>query len=545
MKKLLFFLLVNIWVLFFASCSSEKEQPGIDSPLTGTGETVNLSFTVELETDEIQTRGLGDLGFGNGNKINNLVYALYTQDSDGKIAPVIINGSTKNYINVSNPQEIPIPNIEIIKGIEYTLMLWAQYRPENETVAEDDRVYFELRDDGIIRIRSYQDFLFPNNDDQRDVFCAVYKIVQYEDSRELHFILRRPFAQLNIGIPAGILRRSDFMDKSNNLFIETSSITISGDIANRYNLFKNEAEKEDGISYIRTFAENIIPSLAKDNGWSEGNGYVPLKIEDRVTHEIKEYVWLSMCYILPNGELGDVAEIDIKDFKLKYKDKDGKLRELDAPRKVKDKDKEDVFLTGIPALRNRRTNIILSAEDLGLTIVDWDKMDHKTLPVEGDNVDPFKELIEDYFLKFNSSYPGSDDKELISKILEDFNDNILVDDDDYYNIMLGEGEYTDPQPILPIHKAFILYGNGENTIIKKDANSGVYHNIGQVRNLLITDKNGNKHLFIDKDGWVYSYTGGVRENESFYQLTPLAEGYRSYDVYFDGSGRSKQSTYYR
>lgn len=554
MKKHLFFLFTIIISLYGGSCTSEREQPGIDNPAPGEGEIATLSITVELEPDEERTRAAGeDLGFGKGQKINTLTYALYTQESsldpnkEGKINPVKLklpDGALNrddddtdrdgyaNLVRVKyNPSEnsnVILRDIEIVKGIEYTLMLWAQYRPENET---EDRVYFELGNNGIIRILNSNN-PFPNNDDQRDVFCAVYKIVQYEDTRELKLTLRRPFSQLNIGIPERILKRGGYFDENGNLLIKESSITISGDIANRYNLFKNQAEKEEA-SYTRTFGMATIPSLAPDNGWN-GTGYVPLTIKDRDTHETKDYVWLSMCYILPDGKLGDVSEIDIQEFKFTYE-------------KEEEKGTSVFSLEKIPALRNRRTNIILRAEDIGLVTIPWYEEEHMTFPVSEDKDvnNPFKNLIENYFCKFATNYPNSDDSQLISNILNDYKDYILVDDNGYYNIMLGEGDYIDSKDVLPIHRSFILYGTGENTIIKKNANSNIYHNIGQVRNLLITDNNNNKHLFIDKDGWVYRYKNGEKEEEPFYQLIPLTGNYRSYDVYFDGSDSSHLSDYYR
>ena len=568
MKKHLFFLFTIIISLYGGSCTSEREQPGIDIPASGEGEIATLSVTVELETDEERTRAAGeDLGFGKGQKINTLTYALYTQQSsldpniEGEINPVKLKlpaGALNQYDNdgdgyanlvrvIYNPSEnsnIQLEGIEIVKGIEYTLMLWAQYRPENET---EDRVYFELGNNGIIRILNSNTNPFPNNDDQRDVFCAVYKIVQYEDTRELKLTLRRPFAQLNIGIPERILKRGGYFDENGKLLIENSSITISGDIANRYNLFKNQAEKENNQSYTRTFGMATIPSLAQDNGWTEGKIYIPLRIKDRDTHETKDYVWLSMCYILPDGKLGDVSEIDIQDFNFTYTDKNNNLQTYIVEKNATDKQGNDVFLAGVPALRNRRTNIILRAEDIGLVTIPWYAEEHEEFPpTKDENQDNlFKELIENYFFMFDPKYPSSNDEDFISNILTDFASYILVDDNGYYNIMLGEGDYIDSKNILPIHRSFILYGKGEETIIKKDANSNTYHNIGQVRNLLITDKNNNKQLFIDKDGWAYRYINGEKEEEPFYQLTPLTGNNRSYDVYFDGSDRSHQSDYYR
>ncbi|MCH5235570.1 MAG: hypothetical protein J1E16_09760 [Muribaculaceae bacterium] len=527
MKKHLFFLLTIISIILATSCSSEQLNSGFDTP-SHMVETVTLSFSLELESDDELTKAPGDLGFGNGNKINNLVYALYTQDSssdpniEGEIKPVKLKDKMGNYQDLIridfNPQEtreINIENVEIIKGIEYTLMLWAQYRPEEEK--EDDKIYFELENDGIIRIKSYRDNHFPNNDDQRDVFCAVYKIVQYEDTRHLKLILRRPFAQINIGVKEALLKRGGLYDEAGNLLIDKSSIKISGDIANKYNLFKNIAEvekDEDGetTTYTRTFSPGIIPSKAVDNS------SLPLIVKNPDDDDSQEYVWLSMCYILPNGELGNVSKINIDEFKLYDKD-DEEIEQLT---------KKSFF--EVPALRNRRTNIILGATDFSLD--PWFMQKHEDL-----TQDKYTSLIE---LFYNQS--NYDDKEYLAKIDESYKDNIILDDDNNKHIMLDDITYTNPYNILPIHRNFSLYGMGEETIIIKDANSGSYHNIGSVRNLVIQDKNGNNKIFIDEDGFIWTYYNGEKEKTSNY-LTPLSGGNRSYDITCS-TGEVKLSTFY-
>lgn len=529
MKKQLFFLFTIISFFFTMSCSSDQGNIVPDAPFLNEAETATLSFTVELETDNELTRAPGDEGFGNGNKINNLVYALYTRDSsldpngEGEIKPVKIKdaqGIEQDLIRVDfNPGEnnvITIQDVEIIKGIEYTLMLWAQYRPEVEQ--DDDRIYFELGNDGIIRIKFYTDNPFPNNDDHRDVFCAVYKIVQYEDARNLKFTLRRPFAQINIGVKEGILKRGGLIDDKNNLLIESSSITLSGEIANKYNLFKNISEIErdeegENATLMRKFAANTIPSKAEENS------YKYLNIKDRDTNESLDYVWLSMCYILPTGELGNVSEISIDDFRIYDKDD----TEIDLL-------KSHSF-SSIPAMRNRRTNIILEAKDFD--IVPWFEQQHEKLLPED-----FPGLIEQFYKHTN--YFDSD--YLYNNVELVYKDNIILDDDGNKYIMLEGITYVDPYNILPIHRDYTLYGTGEDCIITKDANSTSYHNTGPVRNLVIQDKNGNFKIFIDEEGYVWTYNNEEKTKTTNY-LPPLTGENKSYDITCS-TGQVKISQYY-
>lgn len=524
MKKQLFFLFTIASLIFITSCTTEQINSGIYSPSNSIGETGLLSFTVELETDDESTRAPGEPGFGNGNKINNLVYALYTQDSsldpeqEGEIKPVTIGDNTLVRVEFypSKDNKIEIPGIEIIKGIEYTLMLWAQYRPLNES---EDKIYYDLKDDGIIRLKSYHDYHFPNNDEKRDVFCAIYKIVQYEDSRHLNLTLRRPFAQINIGAKKSLLKRANLMDEAGNLMIENSSVIISGDIANKYNLFKNIAEVEkdeegETETFTRTFTSNTIPSKAEDNA------YKNLIIKGQDSKENKEYIWLSMCYILPNGELGDVSEIDVKDFKL-Y-DADG--NEIDQL--------ISHSFTGVPALRNRRTNIILSSKDFK-DVEPWQNQPHTKLTQE-----TFTSLIKKFYDQ-SSDYKNP---EFLAEVERDFNDNIIEDEDDIKYIMLSGTTYENDYNILPVHRNYILYGTGTDCIIVKEANQFSYHNLGPVRNLVIQDNKGNYKIFIDEDGFV-NIPNGNDWTKTEHRLSPLLGDNKSYDVTCS-TGEVKLSTYY-
>lgn len=528
MKKQLFFLLIIITFCFLANSCSDQNNPSYNSPLDSC-ETVSLSFSVELDAEELATRDIGDEGPGNGNRINNLVFALYTQDSsaddsddEGDLKPVLLwDPELEDYATLiripfepsKTGNNIRINDIEIIKGIEYTLMLWAQYRPDEEN--DPEKVYFELRDDGLIRIRSYKDYNFPNNDDKRDVFCGIYKIVQYEDSKNLKFTLRRPFAQINVGAKEGILRRAELINESGELLIDSSSITISGDIANKYNLFKNIAAvdfNDDGNTktYQRVFAPSQIPAKTYPSS--------KLVIKDRETNEEEEYVWLSMCYILPNGELGDISHIDIKQFSL-FNDEN-----------------EEILTTSfenVPALRNRRTNIILGLKDFN--VKPWQDQVYTPLPK-----DNFKDLIDKFR---NQPLDKYEDSEYLSKNIDDvYGDNIILDDDGYKCIMLGDGEYKYSENILPVQRNYVLYGTGENCIVIKNANSNSYHNTGQVRNLTIQDQNGNYKIFIDREGYIWIPKDGELTRTK-HHLPPLTENFRSYDIYCN-DGHFSLSTYY-
>ena len=535
MKKHLFFLFTIVVFIFMTSCISEESNTGLDIPSINPVETVTLSFSVELESEEDSTRAPGDPGFGNGNKINNLVYALYTQDSssdpdvEGEIKPVKFkdeNGNEQHLVRVPfNPMEnevIKIQNVEIIKGIEYTLMLWAQYRPDEDSDDENDRIFYELGDNGIIRIKSYPGFHFPNNDDRSDVFSAVYKIVQYEDDRNLKLILRRPFAQINIGVKESLLKRlkrGELVDQNGNLLIEKSSITISGDIANKYNLFKNIAEidkDEEGetTGHTRTFAPSVIPSKAEDYS------YQKLIVKDPDTNESEEYVWLSMCYILPNGELGNISKIDIPSFKI-YDENEEEIKLLST-----------TSFTDVPVLRNRRTNIILSYKDFDFS--PWQEQTYVFLKPE-----EYTSLIDAFKSQSVSDY--NDQSYLTEFVDEPYKESIITDYEDNKYVMLDAITYTNQYNILPIHRNYTLYGKGEETVIIKDSN-GNYHNIGPVRNLVIQDQKGNNKIFIDEEGYVWTYNNNEKKKTENY-LSPLTGDNKSYNVTCN-TGEVKLSNYY-
>ena len=134
------------------------------------GET-HVTFSVGLESS-IKTRAISD-----GSGINQLHYAIF----DDK----------KNLVESSKDKEAQFPfttSSSLVKGQQYTAVFWAQNKDcKAYTVSEDMR---------SVTV-DYSNAL--NNDESRDAF---FKSVTFTvtNSTNINVILKRPFAQLNVGI---------------------------------------------------------------------------------------------------------------------------------------------------------------------------------------------------------------------------------------------------------------------------------------------------------------------------------------------------------
>lgn len=102
--------------------------------------------------------------------------------------------------------------------------------------------------------------------------------------------------------------------------------------------------------------------------------------------------------------------------------------------------------------------------------------------------------------------------------------------------------------ILPIWKGCIIDGMGHTITIK--TNKGVfgnnpYYNLGPVRDVYLTDPDGNNTIYIDSEGYVWTTDPENPGNyiNSGYQLPELTPPYKSYDI-DSVTGEIKLSDYY-
>ena len=167
MKKYLYSLIAVAAMLFATACS-ESELTSEQS------QEVDMSFSINLG-DVTNSRNIGK-----ATKIKSLVYEIRRGDKVVKketIADAFANSLTYQL------------KLTVIVGVTYEYIFWAQ-SPE-APYGTDDLSAIQM---------NYKDT--DANDEHRDAFFAAGSFVGKEYSDEI--ILKRPFAQLNVGAHSGI-----------------------------------------------------------------------------------------------------------------------------------------------------------------------------------------------------------------------------------------------------------------------------------------------------------------------------------------------------
>ncbi|MCH5335392.1 MAG: FimB/Mfa2 family fimbrial subunit [Alistipes sp.] len=344
MRQLFFRCLGATALLFAASCSNEPDLGKSDPYLSDDTAVVTISLGVEGRT---QTRAEGQPAISDGTRATTLIYAIYNNKGD------LVKITNPNYKSeeetptedrlvtrakidgIEFPHELPA--FELVKGLEYTMVFWAQ--------SENGDTYYDTNDLKNIQVK-YENAA--NNDELRDAFCARYTLIlsQSDNDKEVTITLKRPFAQINVGFTkAGYeLMKSH----STNGDITKSSITVKN-VSNLFDLYSNNVGTASANIVDAEYAVSATPSTMEIDGSTLGQ-YLQVDIDNNgQIADTEEFVWLSMCYILApdqnNGTSTYRTTVDISNLKFYYED--GSEYETDL---------EEIPF--VPVQRNHRTNIL-------------------------------------------------------------------------------------------------------------------------------------------------------------------------------------------
>lgn len=289
MKKCLFIAMAIC--AFFASCSHDSD-PNV-------GDVVDVPFFLDVEA-VLETRADADKKISDGTDANQLMYAVFREgDTDPIIKKVVkddVEGLTKGYKM----------SISLAKGHSYQVVFWAQNSEcDAYTVSDDMKV--SINYEGL------------NNDESRDAFFATTKPFVAGMTPSVKVVLRRPFAQVNVGtFPYDL----EYVQGLGVLVHKSSAIFHS--IADEIDLLTGEVSGEVDVEYsLSNIPEEILWVDVDENGVKE------------------QYDWLSMSYIL--------AEPDrtLKTMSFKFTDNSGLYEPIDIGE-----------LNNVPIQRNYRTNIL-------------------------------------------------------------------------------------------------------------------------------------------------------------------------------------------
>ena len=287
MKKIYFGIVTLAVMLFITACS--QNEPQQDEAL--------VTFSVGVEDANI-TRAYSD-----GTTANQLIYSIFNENG----TKVIISKVTEN--NLTDLLEGHTVTVSLAKGHTYTAVFWAQNSAcKAYTISEDMHVTI--------------DYTGLNNDETRDAFFAASEPFTVNNNLSQDVILKRPFAQVNVGA-----YEYDYTyAKENKLNVTLSSATIT-DVPSVINLYDGSVSQPVNVEYTL----NNIPTGDNEK----------LHVDVNQDGEKEYYRYLSMCYILADP----VGSTHTMSFKFKDIENDKLVGFSEG-------------LENVPAKRNWRTNLV-------------------------------------------------------------------------------------------------------------------------------------------------------------------------------------------
>ena len=282
-------------IMLATSCKPDQNEEKLDGGKT------QVTLTAGLESGINNKRGISD-----GSLINELHFAIF--DKNNVLVEQIHN------------EEAVFPFVtdnSLIIGEQYTVVFWTQNKEcEAFTVAEDMKSV-TVNYDNVL-----------NNDDKFDAF---FKSVTFTvtDNTNINIVLKRPFAQLNVGITNEEWNKA----VAQGITIETSTVEVK-QAASILNLIDGSVSEPKDV----VFKANALPEES-------------LVVDVNQDGENEAYKYLSMCYFLPYDENGGAAKTLLTDLDYTFTATNGSQIVLSNG------------LENAPVQRNHRTNIISADGD--------------------------------------------------------------------------------------------------------------------------------------------------------------------------------------
>lgn len=225
---------------------------------SGDGETVEMTFNVDVPETTITTKGLSDAA-----QVDELVFQVFLTGTKDK---------NKHYVNTPVPeltQVVPVVDkkatvrVNLVKGQTYSYAFWAQTKGTG---------YYDTSDLRAVKMNTDK---VKANDPKMDAFYGLKEGETASKSYSGHITLYRALAQVNFGAKA--------LDRSDALQATASSVTLSK-VPDTFHPFWKTSEGEGSITY----ANNIVISDEK------------LVIADKTGNA--EYDYLATAYVFANKE---------------------------------------------------------------------------------------------------------------------------------------------------------------------------------------------------------------------------------------------------
>lgn len=225
---------------------------------SGDGETVEMTFNVDVPEATITTKGLSDAA-----QVDELVFQAFLRGAKDQ---------NKHYVYTPVPeltQTVPVVDkkatvkVSLVKGQTYSFAFWAQAKGTG---------YYDTSDLRAVKMNTD---IVKANDPKMDAFYGYNDYKSVKASYSEHVTLLRALAQVNFGAKT--------LDRSDALQARESSVTLSK-VPDTFHPFWKTSEGEGSITY----ANNIVISDEK------------LVIADKT--DKTEYDYLATAYVFANKE---------------------------------------------------------------------------------------------------------------------------------------------------------------------------------------------------------------------------------------------------
>lgn len=225
---------------------------------SGGGETVEMTFNVDVPETTITTKGLSDAA-----QVDELVFQAFLRGAKDQ---------NRHYIYTPVPeltQTVPVVakkatvKVSLVKGQTYSFAFWAQTKGTG---------YYDTSDLRAVKMNTD---IVKANDPKMDAFYGYNDYKSVKASYSEHVTLLRALAQVNFGAKT--------LDRSDALQARESSVTLSK-VPDTFHPFWKTSEGEGSITY----ANNIVISDEK------------LVIADKTGNA--EYDYLATAYVFANKE---------------------------------------------------------------------------------------------------------------------------------------------------------------------------------------------------------------------------------------------------
>lgn len=242
--------------------------------VTGDGQTVEATFSVDVPGVDVSTKGLSDAA-----SVNELVFDAFRSLNDTE--PI---EGLRQVVAVENGRATI--QVKLIKGQNYRFVFWAQ---------KANNGYYNTDNLSNITV-DYKNALA--NDSSLDAFFAKEEVTNVQNPISKTIILKRPFAQVNYVTKEEL---------SEGLYIKESQITVKNALTS-FNPLRNKLSGAKDAQQDVTFQFNAVPT-------------------EKLLINGTEYNYLATAFILAKSDNSK----DIVDVEAKFKTNNGRSVTVSTP----------------------------------------------------------------------------------------------------------------------------------------------------------------------------------------------------------------------